>query len=884
MADFDIDAYLGTPKAARSKPAAKGGDDFDIDAYLGTKPLPGAIELPPEASMPTGHLDLKGGKGFVPDKRTRAVFTDITPSGEPGYTAEELREAKPDTSAQSKTAFLGGALQGATFGLGDEAAALLSDKPYAEARDENRRAFRDAQAMDPKSYAMGHIAGSAAMIPATPSLAPAAGKSLLSAGNLAKAAAAGGLTGLGESEADLTTGDLYGAAKDTATGARNAAGLALGLGLIAKGGRGIGEWAIGAPERVAKRADDALIDAATLGAPAGMRDKLQGELGSDRSNILEMIKSNPELRKAVEEKRYADATNIVRTMQNDLKKTDASVMAELDSGARTIDEYPRGYRDPKLFRTQEIPAVSMEELVSGGKPSGAITAPKRPPGANPSVAPRSEVAEPVENIRGYRDPKLFRTQEIPAVSMEELVSGGKPSGAEAPPKLTKSLIIDARPLVANLEARQKALASNPAVEAQAEAAAMQKRIDFIKERWIPEPPPKTPSGGELLKSLVGNAQKYDVDRAAHSADDFLATAKRYQLPKTANDPVARLGAIDASVEKLNKANDKIYEKSVESNPIYVANFTGTLREHADALRMQYGSGSLPDAIDGFAARIAKTAQARGETTISPRELRSLISEQQGKAFSGSFSNPADAKEAWQEVTRVMRGHLEEHVKKYAGKNAFEKLKRNNKAISILLPFRSSAEEEIAASRLMPSPEPETRTGFATPSEIRSMIGAIKDPNVKRELTGEFYRQIGTENAHQLAALDDQATRMSRLEEPLSYLAERNSTPPTTLRHHVGSIHDYLTHGGISGGLTLAASGHAREGLAVIGATLATKYGVEPFKAAERGIAAMVTAHRMGASDAHLMALAKMARVPYEMAKETIVLLASREAATKRGAE
>jgi hypothetical protein len=317
-----------------------------------------------------------------------------------------------------------------------------------------------------------------------------------------------------------------------------------------------------------------------------------------------------------------------------------------------------------------------------------------------------------------------------------------------------------------------------------------------------------------------------------------------------------------------------------SHPIHVSNFVGALREHADKLRMEYGSGSLPDAVDGFASGIAKTAAARGDTTIGPRELRSIISDQQGKAFSGSFANPADAKEAWQEVTRVMRGHLEGHVEKYAGKEALAELKKNNKDISILLPFKSSAEDEIAASRLLPDVMPDTRTGRASVSAVREMAKSTKDEDVKRALTGELYGQVGTENAHKLAALDDKAALMSRLEAPLTHIAERGTTAPTTLRSHGQGVRDYLERGGIVGGLALAATGHFKKGAAVVAATLATKYGVAPLRASERGIAAMVTASRAGATAANLRTLGNIAKVPREMAEDAIGILAPREHASR----
>jgi hypothetical protein len=235
---------------------------------------------------------------------------------------------------------------------------------------------------------------------------------------------------------------------------------------------------------------------------------------------------------------------------------------------------------------------------------------------------------------------------------------------------------------------------------------------------------------------------------------------------------------------------------------------------------------------------------------------------------------------------VMRGHLEQHVEKNVGKGALEELKMNNRDISILLQFRSSAEEEIAASRLLPSPPPETRTGRAPIGDFRRMATdtRAKNPELAAEMTGELYGQVGTENARKLATLDQKAELMSRLEDPLTHIAERGTTASTTLRSHGEGVRGYLERGGIGGGLALMATGHAKEGSAVVAATLASKYGLRPIRAAERGIAAMVEASRRGANAGQLRTLAKMARIPGQMAEDAVSMLAPREAATRGSAE
>lgn len=924
FADYLAEDTGSKPKASAP---AKGGRFAQYLAEDAGEPTQPMIELPPESAMQPGSFDFKGGKGFVPEKRTRAVFTDIQPSGEPGYTAEELAGAKEDESRKKGTAFLGGTLQGATFGFGDEAAALFADKPYAEAREENRRAFKDAQSMDPKSYLMGHLAGAAAMIPATPSLAPA-GKSLLTLGNMAKAAAAGGVAGLGESEADLTKGDLYGAAKDTAKGAALAAGLNTALGLAGKGYRAGKEFIAGSPERVARKADDALIDAATLGAPAKMRDELSGELGSDREGILALIKGNPELRAAIEGKRYDEAANMIRSMQTANKAAQAEEVARLDSGARTIApareaERVPGHRDPALNATQEMPAISMDDLVSGRTVaetparSGALKIDVGPfiakreerlarLKANPAPESQAEAAAEQKRI------DFLRERYMPEEQLAFETTRNK---------------VAASPIVKRLEAEHARLAANPSAEAQAEAAKMQKRIDYVKEKWIPEPKPPTPKENELLGKLMEKADANDAQRAGVNAQQFIAAAEKHGLgPAVNKGDAAVMEKADAAIDGLRKKADAIYESTAGGN-LYVANMTGKLREWADELRGKFGGSGEGDAakVERLAAGMAKWASERGITKATPRQLRQYITDAQAEAFSGRYLDPKKSEAMQRELAGKMREVLDDHVVKNGSAATLKKLDQVNKEMSALIAFRDAAKKRAAAGALKPPKPPETRTGWAPvsdavamanatedpavkamlaeelsrqlgapvvnpnrgramPSEIHEMIASTKDPDIKRELTGEFFNQIGTGPAHRITALEDEAARMSRLEAPLTHLAERGSTPPTTLRHHTGTVKGYLERGGLGAGLALMVTGNFKEGAAVAGASLVAKYGLAPARAAERGIAAMVEASRRGATATQLRSLARMAKVPKEIAEDAIAVLAPREAATLKSEE
>jgi len=113
-----------------------------------------------------------------------------------------------------------GAFQGVTFGFGDELSglvrSLVNGTGYQEERDAARKANASASEANPIAYGGAELAGGLA--------APIPGLGALKVGGkIATAAAhgaiAGGLGGLGGSEADLTKGDFHQAASDTISNA-----------------------------------------------------------------------------------------------------------------------------------------------------------------------------------------------------------------------------------------------------------------------------------------------------------------------------------------------------------------------------------------------------------------------------------------------------------------------------------------------------------------------------------------------------------------------------------------------------------------------------------------------------------------------------------------
>jgi hypothetical protein len=764
--------------------------------FLGATPLP---DLPS-----AGHLDLKGGAGYVPEHRVRAVFTD-----EPGssYTTEELaaelaktsadevRERKPRTFSQSiqdfatgkmtekqRMAAIGGALQGATLGLGDEAAAgigaLAGKGSYRQLRDENREADKTASSWDRTLYGLGKLAGNAVTGSV---LGPVAGKPLLSGANTIAAAELGGVQGLGESDADLTRGEVGKSIRDTILGAGAGVAANTVLGGGAKLSEGLKRYVAGLPEGLAKKADETLIDAATLGAPASQRDALMGPLGQDRGDVLKLIRSNPEVEAALE---------------------------------------------------------------AGDRPRAALL--------------------------------IRQAQEQHAAAESDTI--GKIQTAKGN--------IDVLPVLEKLESQRAELAANPSLESQAAAAKKQKLIDSIREKWMPEPPMPEPKGNELLGKLMDGADPGDKQRAGMKAADFLRVAKEAKLAKVVNDPEKTLATVEKSLDKMGKERTKLYDQLGEAADVPIGNVTAKLAEWRDELaKSASGLEDVPK-VDNLIGRVWQAHGRDGRAGMPAEELRAEITKIQNKAFSGSYLDPNKSAEMGREAAGRMRQALDEHIAMIdrsmpPDSEVGRKLAALNQKYSPMLAFRDAAEKRASAARLKPVPPPETRTGTAGVSEARGLANATEDAEAKRALTGGLYQQVGPEASHQLAALDRQQELLQRLREPLEHKAAREASPSTTLRSATHKLGDIIGGTGATGvgaaGLTLAAAGHHVAGPSLVASALAMKYGPTLGAKAERAVAAMVQAQRMGANPGHLMTIAKIAGVPISVAKDLVAKVAPRAA-------
>jgi hypothetical protein len=163
-------------------------------------------------SKPPTPQELQSLKASPAPSATSGSWDSMPP------TPEELSDkaASPEDSVGVLEAYGRGALQAGTAGFADEITGgvehLLTGKPYDQARDESRANNQAAQEQHPVAYGAGNLTGGVAT-----AFVPGMGAAT-AGGRIAMGAGLGAVNGLGSSDADLTKGDVGGAAVDAATG------------------------------------------------------------------------------------------------------------------------------------------------------------------------------------------------------------------------------------------------------------------------------------------------------------------------------------------------------------------------------------------------------------------------------------------------------------------------------------------------------------------------------------------------------------------------------------------------------------------------------------------------------------------------------------------
>ena len=533
---------------------------------------------------------------------------------------------------KSKMESLGrGALQGATFGFADEASASLGaalqkvagdPESYADVRrrylDEERAGYRGAQESNPKTYLAGQIGGGIASTAITAPLLPAA---TTLGGATASGAAYGALYGLGESEADLTKGEVGRAAADTAIGgalggALGAAGYGLAKGFGAIGRRVMDRWR-GTPGGTTSAAGKAAGNVATnLDEPSmigggqtirtatekanALQDEWSGMLGEKMRLRPSQITGDPALALA-ESKVSQFPQTMMRAQAEDAKR--------LSQSAKILDMYVDGIaKDPSRLGRSDV----------GEQLTGAVQR-----HIDDLVATRSRVAGElfgeVDQIAGrQRIVKMGETAQTIAGLIDEMRS----------PLSTGQ----SRAAIAELEGLSKSLGSD---DAMFTARELQNALsDWGK---------KAASSGDTFKDMdratsqriskqIFAALQSDLDNAAGSAE---AGAAGQALARARDSYRTMSQAIDEAstdtVRRLLKAGgtdsaDKITARLLSSSPDEVSGVFSLLNKADPDAAQQLRAQLLDDILikGGKPNRAAPMAAEKGIAAMSPRSTLSAL--------------------------------------------------------------------------------------------------------------------------------------------------------------------------------------------------------------------------------------------------------------------
>lgn len=903
--------------------------------------------MPNEAQLPPGRVDVKRGS-WAPKTRTRAVFTDRPGQG---YTSEELGAVHDDWKTQGRAAFLGGAVQGATFGFGDEAAALIDAagdrgdssfwQTYRKKRDEYRDADKTAREMDPGLYMLGQVAGSVPSVvgPGAAAKAIGVGRKL---GMTAKAweawkaahpvvtgmgrgAAAGAVQGFGSSNSDLTQGTagVGQAVADTAEGAALGAGTSLAL----SGAGKLVKLAAGAPERVLKRADDALIDAASLGAPAGQRDSLLGERGELREKWLEYVKGNKTLEKALRARKSGQA----------LAAVEADIASNETAESATVGALGERQANPLIESVQRY-----RDSIAGN--------------------PASEVQTQVGRLDKLL--KDMRKQWMPDVEAQELASLNRMIPLQEKLAAEGTGPVAIQPHLDRLEKLRAQYAANPSPASQAMAKKVEDAMANMREMWMPAAAPQPealPEGKALTKLITEKAPRKTVEKVALKAEDYNKLAKEIGLDKLPRDTEARASAVNAAVDAEGERIGGFYTKADAKKPAYLSQFTAPL----DKLASKYENSAIPQIrAQGQAMRALEqgildeygripnglepgTGKVNKFWRISAVEASKLISEIQRNAFRGPTLDATTAQKLARDTAQELREAINTHVRLTLGEKEGAELVEANKRYGMLKDLQSAAKRQMIAARrtpeeIAPVVGPETRTGTATvpavrqlaadlpeaeraainetlqgqmdpaharrlaemerrqqelmaaevepatgpdprtgtapAAELRKTIKATTDDETREALASGFRSQLSDAQAQALAEIDARADLLQRTKTPLAAKAARESTPPTTLRHHTGEFVGRVGHGGLAAGAAATVAGHPEAGLAIAGGALTTLYGRKIAAAADQVLGAVTEAVRIGASKPAVAAIVRKSKLPAELAARILEAVLPKTAA------
>lgn len=443
-----------------------------------------------------------------------------------------------------------GAAQGATMGFGDEIQGAVqaagmkalpdwlggSDDPrsladlYREQRDVARKENADASAANPKTYLAGELAGGAAPAIATaggaaaPKAAGIGQRLLRAAGTGAKW---GAVTGLGDSRADLTKGDIGGAASDTAQGAALGAGVSAGL-------TGAGAAGKAAISGVVK-----LSPANNFLRAMGVRNLTLGQAAPNSwiSSIEQAAESLPVIGDTIKAQRQAGRASWQNAVVNEARAPGSAAIqgsGPADALSKAADTFDAAYRP--------IAAVPATAAVNGKPLAEAL----RQAAADPSVRATDDVRRSVAGFLDNAHSELVNTAQARPLTAGDLISVRSAIRSEIRSELAGAnpdyaaarLLRNAEDAVSKGLQEQLPPAAAQALQATDTQYAKLMRVTDAIRRSGDQPGGFTPA--QLSAAIKSGAEKSSYAQGGGGTLRALAAAGRKTLDQTSPPTGARL--------------------------------------------------------------------------------------------------------------------------------------------------------------------------------------------------------------------------------------------------------------------------------------------------------------------------------------------------------
>lgn len=412
---------------------------------------------------------------------------------------------------------------------------------YREQRDVARRDDDAARVANPKTFLAGEVAGGALPALATSGGAGAATKApglLRALGRTAASGAKwGAVTGLGDSRADLTHGDVEGAAADTAKGA--AAGAAINTGLT-----GAGKLLKGAINGVVK-----LDPANQLLRAMGVRNLTLGQAApkSWYNSVEQSAESLPIIGDVIKGQRQAGRASWQNAVLNEARAPGAAVVDgthPADVLSKVADTFDAAYKP-----IADLPAQAAVSAPGRFAAPGArlpLSAAFQEAAADPSVRATDEVRRSVASFLDNAHSELTTTATSRPLTAGDLISVRSQIRSEirnelsggAPDYAAARLLKNAEDAISTSLTEQLPKDAAAALHATDAQYGKLMRVTDAVRRAGDQPGGFTPA--QLSAAVKSGAEKSSYARGGGGTLRELAAAGRATLDQTSPPTGARL--------------------------------------------------------------------------------------------------------------------------------------------------------------------------------------------------------------------------------------------------------------------------------------------------------------------------------------------------------